>query len=90
MLRNINWNKFFTTKINYYEHYKTRNSRENLYLHSSIKENWSNSKINEFSVAIIPYTYENTNFNNFKIGTVVNLEFDVIGKYVKRIHDLRI
>lgn len=48
------------------------------------------SKINEFSVAIIPYTYENTNFKNFKIGTVVNLEFDVIGKYVKRIQDLRI
>ncbi|WP_130736313.1 riboflavin synthase [Flavobacterium sp. J27] len=49
-----------------------------------------NSKLNEFSVAIIPYTYENTNFKNFKVGTVVNLEFDVIGKYVKRIQDLRI
>jgi riboflavin synthase len=48
-----------------------------------------NSKLNSFSVAIIPYTYENTNFNSFKVGTKVNLEFDVIGKYVKRIHDLR-
>lgn len=48
-----------------------------------------NSKLNQFSVAIIPYTYENTNFNSFKIGTKVNLEFDVVGKYVKRIHDLR-
>jgi riboflavin synthase len=48
-----------------------------------------NSKLNEFSVAIIPYTYEHTNFKNYKIGTVVNLEFDVIGKYVKRIQDLR-
>ena len=48
-----------------------------------------NSKLNCFSVAIIPYTYENTNFNSFKIGTKVNLEFDVVGKYVKRIHDLR-
>lgn len=48
-----------------------------------------NSKAHEFSVAIIPYTYENTNFNEFKIGTVVNLEFDVIGKYVKRIYDLQ-
>lgn len=48
-----------------------------------------NSKENEFSVAIIPYTYENTNFKTFKKGTVVNLEFDVIGKYVKRIHDLQ-
>ncbi|NHN27364.1 riboflavin synthase [Flavobacterium jejuense] len=49
-----------------------------------------NSKENEFSVAIIPYTYENTNFKNLKVGTIVNLEFDVIGKYVKRIQDLRI
>lgn len=38
-----------------------------------------------FSVAIIPYTYEHTNFNSFKIGTIVNLEFDVIGKYVKQL-----
>ena len=38
-----------------------------------------------FSVAIIPYTYDNTNFKNFKKGTVVNLEFDVIGKYVARL-----
>jgi riboflavin synthase len=44
-----------------------------------------NSKKNEFSVAIIPYTYEHTNFNSFKIGTEVNLEFDVIGKYVARL-----
>ena len=48
-----------------------------------------NSKENQFSVAIIPYTYEHTNFKNYKIGTIVNLEFDVIGKYVKRIQDLR-
>jgi riboflavin synthase len=44
-----------------------------------------NSKKNSFSVAIIPYTYENTNFHTFKIGTEVNLEFDVIGKYVARL-----
>ena len=37
-----------------------------------------------FSVAIIPYTYEHTNFNRFKVGSVVNLEFDIIGKYVAR------
>jgi len=47
-----------------------------------------NSKKDEFSVAIIPFTYEHTNFNTFKVGTVVNLEFDVIGKYVKRITEL--
>jgi len=45
-----------------------------------------NSKDNGFSVAIIPYTYEHTNFHIFEEGTVVNLEFDVIGKYVSRLH----
>ena len=44
-----------------------------------------NSKENSFSVAIIPYTYEFTNFHTFKVGTVVNLEFDVIGKYVAKL-----
>jgi riboflavin synthase len=46
------------------------------------------SKPNEFSVAIIPYTYEHTNFHAFKVGTLINLEFDVIGKYVSRLHQL--
>lgn len=45
-----------------------------------------NSQKNQFSVSIIPYTFENTNFNNFKIGTKINLEFDVIGKYVSRLY----
>lgn len=45
-----------------------------------------NSLKNEFSVAIIPYTYEHTNFKNFKVGTKVNLEFDVIGKYVSKLY----
>lgn len=48
-----------------------------------------NSKENAFSVAIIPYTYEHTNFKHFKVGTTVNLEFDVVGKYVARLHALR-
>lgn len=48
-----------------------------------------NSKINEFSVAIIPYTFENTNFKIFEIGTLVNLEFDVIGKYIAKLHALK-
>ena len=47
-----------------------------------------NSKQNQFSVAIIPYTYEHTNFKNFEVGTKINLEFDVIGKYVTRLHGL--
>ncbi|MFT6048966.1 MAG: riboflavin synthase [Patiriisocius sp.] len=41
-----------------------------------------------FSVAIIPYTYKHTTFNTLKEGTVVNLEFDVIGKYVARLTQL--
>ena len=44
-----------------------------------------NSKDRSFQVAIIPYTYEHTNFHEFKVGTVVNLEFDIIGKYIARI-----
>jgi len=43
------------------------------------------SKQYEFSVAIIPYTIEHTNFKTFEIGTKVNLEFDVVGKYLKRL-----
>jgi len=44
-----------------------------------------NSKEKTFEVAIIPYTYEVTNFHQIKKGTVVNLEFDIIGKYIARI-----
>lgn len=44
------------------------------------------SRKNEFSVAIIPYTFENTNFKSFEIGTKVNLEFDLIGKYISKLY----
>jgi len=44
-----------------------------------------NSHKNTFSVAIIPYTFEHTNLQNVKVGSVVNLEFDIIGKYVARL-----
>jgi riboflavin synthase len=44
-----------------------------------------NSKANSFSVAIIPYTFEHTNLQQVRIGSVVNLEFDIIGKYVARL-----
>ena len=47
-----------------------------------------NSGINTFSVTIIPYTYENTNFNFIKVGDLVNLEFDMIGKYIKKIQSI--
>ena len=43
-----------------------------------------NSKDNSFSVAIIPYTFEHTNFHTFKVGTVVNIEFDILGKYISK------
>lgn len=44
-----------------------------------------NSNDNYFSVAIIPYTYEHTNMHQIKKGSIVNLEFDIIGKYVARL-----
>ncbi len=44
-----------------------------------------NSRDNSFQVAIIPYTYDVTNFHEIKAGTVVNLEFDVIGKYIAKL-----
>ncbi len=44
-----------------------------------------NSRDNSFQVAIIPYTYHNTNFHNIRKGTVVNIEFDIIGKYIARL-----
>lgn len=40
---------------------------------------------NTFQVAIIPYTFENTNFHNIKVGTIVNIEFDILGKYLARL-----
>lgn len=43
------------------------------------------SKINQFSVAIIPYTYEHTNLSNIEVGNHVNLEFDILGKYVAKL-----
>lgn len=46
------------------------------------------SNKNEFSVAIIPYTFEHTNFHTFRVGTKINLEFDVVGKYVARLYGL--
>ena len=42
---------------------------------------------NSFKVAIIPYTRQNTNFCNIKVGSVVNLEFDILGKYIARLND---
>ncbi len=48
-----------------------------------------NSGRNSFTVAIIPYTFENTNFNRLKPGDKVNLEFDILGKYVQKILSLK-
>ena len=44
-----------------------------------------NSQLNSFSVAIIPYTFEHTNLQQVRVGSTVNLEFDIIGKYVARL-----
>ena len=48
-----------------------------------------NSKANGFTVAIIPYTYEHTNMHMLKVGDHVNLEFDIIGKYVQRMMNIK-
>ncbi len=47
------------------------------------------SQLDRFSVAIIPYTYEHTNFCKIEVGSVVNIEFDIIGKYLSRMMDVR-
>lgn len=44
---------------------------------------------NTFKVAIIPYTCENTNFADISVGTIVNIEFDILGKYIARLNDFR-
>lgn len=44
---------------------------------------------NSFQVAIIPYTKEHTNFCDIGIGSTVNIEFDILGKYIARLHELR-
>lgn len=44
-----------------------------------------NSRDGRFSVAIIPFTYEHTNFHQFEVGSIVNLEFDILGKYISRL-----
>lgn len=49
-----------------------------------------NSCSNMFSVAIIPFTYEMTNFHQIKEGTIVNLEFDIIGKYIQKILNIQL
>ncbi len=47
-----------------------------------------NPTLNTFQVAIIPYTFEHTNFCDIKVGSVVNLEFDIIGKYIARLQQI--
>lgn len=47
------------------------------------------SEINSFSVAIIPYTYQNTIFKYLKVNDIVNLEFDIIGKYVAKLYTIK-
>ncbi len=44
---------------------------------------------NTFTVAIIPYTHDNTNFHDIEVGSVVNIEFDILGKYIARLNQLK-
>ena len=48
-----------------------------------------NPTANTFQVAIIPYTFEHTNFQDIRVGTVVNLEFDILGKYIARLQQFK-
>jgi riboflavin synthase len=48
-----------------------------------------NSKNNSFQVAIIPFTHEVTNFHTFKVGSVINIEFDIIGKYLSKLNSFK-
>ena len=47
------------------------------------------SELRSFRVAIIPYTFEHTNFHDIAVGTRANLEFDIIGKYLARLNEVR-
>lgn len=44
---------------------------------------------NSFTVAIIPYTHDNTNFHDIQVGSIVNIEFDILGKYIARLQQLK-
>ena len=48
-----------------------------------------NPTSHSFQVAIIPYTLEHTNFQDIEVGTVVNIEFDILGKYIARLNELK-
>ena len=48
-----------------------------------------NPKENSFQVAIIPYTLEHTNFCDISVGSVVNIEFDILGKYIARLQSIQ-
>ena len=71
--------------------FRPNNSQQGNFSHSflvlttAILKANSNITKTEFTVAIIPYTYTHTTFNTIEPGTVVNIEFDIIGKYVNRI-----
>ncbi len=93
--QNGNCTSFEETNGSWYFTFKYDNSLNNITIEKgSITVNGVsltvvNSNENEFSVAIIPYTFEHTNFKNIKVGSVVNLEFDVIGKYITRLHSFK-
>lgn len=86
-IRNVNGSTYFTFRYDF--------NQQNITIEkgsitiNGVSLTVVNSKKNEFSVAIIPYTLENTMFKTLQKGNIVNLEFDVIGKYVKRIEELR-
>lgn len=82
-VKEANGSYYYTFKYN--DEYKNITIEKGSITVNGVSLTVVNSKENEFSVAIIPYTYENTNFKYFKVGTMVNLEFDIVGKYLQKL-----
>ena len=74
----------FTLKCSFVDELKIDQS----VAHNGVCLTVCNPTSNTFQVAIIPYTFEHTNFCDIRVGTVVNLEFDILGKYIARLQQL--
>lgn len=79
-----NGSYIFTFKYDYNENKNTTIEKGSITV-NGVSLTVVNSKKDEFSVAIIPYTFKHTTFNQIKVQTRVNLEFDVLGKYVAKL-----
>ena len=83
-----NYNGSWVFSFNFNPEYKNITIEKGSITVNGVSLTVINSNKNSFSVAIIPYTYENTNFHKLVKGEIVNLEFDVLGKYIAKMHHL--